>query len=308
MKNKSIVLALTFLLASSFAFAQDELFKVLASKGSNKLQTTGTAEWKPVFVGKRLSKGDKITIGDNGYLGLAHKSGKTIELKKAGVYEVNKLLSEVATQNASTTTKYANYLAGEMGKTGGEDMAKNKYKYMSVTGSVERGTNEIMVYVPEGLNVTALSNQVVVKWEAESGTKTYVVTVGSLFGDEIFKQETTETSIVLNLESKKFNNYIVTISSKEKTDVVKAIRVTYPSADKIVELNKQLTELKAQLGEENALNKVILASFYEDNKLYLEAMQNYEAAIKLEPEVEDYKVAYGQFLERAKIAKVIETK
>ncbi len=144
------------------------------------------------------------------------------------------------------------------------------------------------------------------KWEAETGTKTYVVNVTNLFGDEILKQETTETSMLLNLDSKKDKNYIVKIKSKEKPEVEKDIRITYPSNDKVVELNKQLAELKAQLGEENALNKIILASFYEDNKLYLEALQNYEAAVKLEPEVDDYKVAYGQFLERAEIAKTVE--
>lgn len=307
MKNKSILVALTFFLASSIAFAQDEMFKVLASKGGNKLQTAGTADWKAVFVGKKLAKGDKITIADNGYLGLAHKSGKTIELKKAGTYEVSKLAGEVASQNASTTTKYANYLAGEMSKTGGEDMAKNKYKYMAVTGSVERGT-ALDVYVPKTLNVSALGNQVMVKWEKQDQTKTYIVNVTNLFGDEILKKETSDLFIFLDLDSKKDKNYIVKIKSKEVPDLEKDIRITYPSNDKVVELNKQLAELKTQLGEENALNKIILASFYEDNKLYLEALQSYEAAVKMEPEVDDYKVALGQFLERAEIAKPAEQK
>jgi flagellar biosynthesis/type III secretory pathway chaperone len=307
MKNKSILVALTFFLASTIAFAQDEMFKVLASKGGNKLQTAGTADWKAVFVGKKLAKGDKITIADNGYLGLAHKSGKTIELKKAGTYEVSKLAGEVASQNASTTTKYANYLAGEMGKTGGEDMAKNKYKYMAVTGSVERG-QALDVYVPKTLNVSALGNQVMVKWDKQDQTKTYIVNVTNLFGDEILKKETSDLFIMLDLDSKKDKNYIVKIKSKEVPEMEKDIRITYPSNDKVVELNKQLSELKAQLGEENALNKIILASFYEDNKLYLEALQSYEAAVKMEPEVDDYKVALGQFLERAEIAKTVEQK
>ncbi len=306
MKNKFILLTLTFFLAGTLAFAQEEMFKVLASKGGNKLQTAGTTEWKAVFVGKKLSKGDKIIIGENGYLGLAHKSGKTIELKKAGTYEVNKLSGEVASQNASTTTKYANYLAGEMSKTGGEDMAKNKYKYMAVTGSVERGSS-LDVFVPKTLNVSALGNQVMVKWEKQDQTKTYIVHVTNLFGEDILKKETNDLFVFLDLDNK-VKNYIVKIKSKEVPELEKDIRITYPSNDKVTELNKQLAELKIQLGEENALNKIILASFYEDNKLYLEALQNYEAAVKMEPEVDDYKVAYGQFLERADIAKVVEQK
>jgi hypothetical protein len=301
MKNKSMLLALVLSLVSVVTYAQDEMFKVLASKGGNKLQTSGTSEWKAVFVGKKLAKGDKITIGENGYLGLAHsKTGKTIELKKAGTYEVSKLAGEVASQNASTTTKYANYLAGEMGKTGGEDMAKNKYKYMAVTGSVERGSG-VAIIAPK--KVDALNNDLSISWNAEPGDKTYVVEVTNLFGDVVSTTETKETSAVIKLDNKKDKNYVTRVSLKDNANYVGEISIQYPSNDKSVELNKQLAELKAQLSEETALNKMILASFYEDNKLFLEAMQSYEAAVKLQPDVEDFKLAYNQFLERTGLLK-----
>ncbi len=300
MMNKSILLAITFFLASTFAFAQDEMFKVLASKGSNKLQTSGTSDWKPVFVGKKLTKGDKITIADNGYLGLAYKNGKTIELKKAGTYEVNKLASEVASQNASTTTKYANYLAGEMGKTGGEDMAKNKYKYMAVTGSVERGSG-ISIIAPK--KVDALNDKLTIEWKAEPGAKGYLVEVTNLFGDVVSSQETKDTSVVISLDSKKDKNYVTKVSLKDNSNYVGEISIQYPSNDKSLELNKQLGELNTQLSEENALNKMIVASFYEDNKLFLEALQSYQTAMKLQPDVDDYKLAYNQFLERQGLLK-----
>jgi len=98
-------------------YAQDEIFKVLASSGSNKVQAQGATDWKPLFFGKKLLKGDKIIIADKGYLGLVFKNGKSIEIKKPGTYEVSKLAAEVAKQNASVNTKYTDFLAGEMGKT-----------------------------------------------------------------------------------------------------------------------------------------------------------------------------------------------
>jgi hypothetical protein len=304
MKNKTIIVALTLFLASTLSYAQEEMFKVLASKGGNKLQTSGSSDWNAVFVGKKLAKGDKITIGENGYLGLAHsKTGKTIELKKAGTYEVSKLAGEVASQNASTTTKYANYLAGEMGKSGGENMAKNKYKYMAVTGSVERGSG-ISIISPK--KVDALSNDLTIAWKAEPGAKTYVVEVTNLFGDVVSKTETTDSSIVIKLDDKKDKNYVTKVSLKDNTNYAGDISIQYPSSDKAVELNKQLAELKAQLTEETALNRIILASFYEDNKLFLEAKQNYEAAMKLQPDVDDFKLAYSQFLERSGLVKSAE--
>lgn len=308
MKKTTLLLALLTILSMNFLYAQDELFKVLASSGSNKVQAQGASDWKPLFFGKKLMKGDKITIADKGYLGMVFKNGKSIELKKPGTYEVSKLAGEVAKQNASVNAKYTDFLAGEMGKTGNDDMARNRYKYMSVTGSVVRGEHEIPVFIDSSKAANVLGNQVLIKWEPEVNTKTYVVQLTNLFGDVISTQETTESSIVLNVDNKKEKMYIATISSKEDAGTKNDLRISYPSNDRALELNKQLTELKAQMPEETALNKIILASFYEDNKLYPEAMQTYEAAVKLEPGVDDYKIAYNQFLERAKIAKPVASK
>jgi hypothetical protein len=305
MKKTSILIALLTILSMNFIYAQDELFKVLASSGSNKVQSPGSADWKPLFFGKKLMKGDKIMIADKGYVGLVYKNGKSIELKTAKQYEVSALASEVAKQNASANTKYTDFLAGEMSKTANNDMARNRYKYMSVTGSVVRGEHEIPVFIDSTKAANVLGNQVLIKWEPEVNTKTYVVQLTNLFGDVISTQETTESSIILNVDNKKEKMYIATISSKEDVGTKNDLRISYPANDRAVELNKQLNELKAQMPEETALNKIILASFYEDNKLYPEAMQTYEAAMKLEPGVEDYKIAYNQFLERAKIAKPV---
>jgi hypothetical protein len=303
MKKKSLLIALLTLLSINFMYAQDEIFKVLASSGSNKVQAQGATDWKPLFFGKKLLKGDKIIIADKGYLGLVFKNGKSIEIKKPGTYEVSKLAAEVAKQNASVNTKYTDFLAGEMGKTGNDDMARNRYKYMAVTGSVKRDVGSIPVFVDSITNAAkVLGNEVLIKWEPEAHTKVYVVQLTNLFGDVISTKETSESSIILNIDSKKEKMYIATIASKEDANIKNEIRISYPSNDEALELNKQLNELKAQLPEETALNKLILASFYEDNKLYPEAMQTYETAIRLEPAVEDYKIAYNQFLERAKIA------
>jgi hypothetical protein len=308
MKNRLLLLAFVFVLSAAYAFAQEE-FKVLATKGGNKHQPQGSGVWNPLLVGKKLLKGDKITLEENGYLGLAHKNGKTIELKKAGTYEVNKLAGEVSAQNASTTKKYVDYLAGEMGKGEEEDMAKNRYKYMAVTGSVERGTNEIALFAPSAdKGVDILNHSVLLKWEPETNTKTYVVQITNLFGEVLHTEETNNNSLVLHLDNKNEKIYVVKVSSKENAEIFKELRVSYLSANKNADLNKQLKELKAQLGEENALNSLVLASFYEDHKLYLEAIQAYENAIRQEPEVDDYQIAYGLFLERAGIAKPVAKK
>ena len=109
--NFSLLFSLIF--ASNVA-AQEEMFKVLASKGTNKVIGIGSTEAKPLLIGKKLYKGDKITLSEGCYLGLAHKSGKTIELKKSGTFEVAKLSSEVLSQNATLGKKYVDYVVSEI--------------------------------------------------------------------------------------------------------------------------------------------------------------------------------------------------
>lgn len=306
MKTRLFILSLVIFLYSTAANAQNVMFRVLASKGANKVQINGTGALSPLYAGKKLNSGDKITVPADGYLGLAHTSGKTIELKKAGTYEVAKLATVVSAQNSSTAKKYADYLAGELNKTDGEDMAKNRYKYMSATGSVVRGTDPIKILTPEKVNV--LGNSVFLKWEKADNVKTYVIEVANMFGDKVLTKETTDASIIITLDSKKDKDYVWVMYSKDdisKKTEGRSIKIL--TDDKATELKKQVAELNSSLGEESALSKVVLASFYEDNKLYADAMQAYEEATKLEPEVDDFKIQYGQFMERANIAEPKKT-
>jgi cytochrome c-type biogenesis protein CcmH/NrfG len=59
-----------------------------------------------------------------------------------------------------------------------------------------------------------------------------------------------------------------------------------------------LNEIIGEVAEKTALNKFILAGFYEENNLFIDAIAAYEDAIKLAPDVPSYKDAYEEFLMR----------
>jgi len=304
MKTRILFLAIIFV--ANVSFAQDEMFKVLASKGTNKIASGTSTEWRAIKIGEKVNQADKITIAEGGYLGLAHKSGKTIEIKKAGTYTAEKLSSEVSAQNAGMGKKYVDFMVGEM-TAKNEDMTRNRHKYMDVTGSVERGDNAIHAFVPKEAFFVESKN--LVKWQPVKGVKTYVVKVTNMFDEPIFKTETTESSAVIDLSKVDMKDdkqvYILSISSKENPNMKSdEYALKHLSKDKSTIVSQQTTELNKEFSEESALNKVIMASFYEENKLILNAVENYETAIKLEPTVEDYKVAYGRFLQRNNLAEI----
>lgn len=301
MKYKLTLLFIVSILFGYSASAQ-EVFKVLASKGNNKLTTSNGSSG--VTIGKKLYKNDKITVAQGGYLGLAHSSGKTIELKTPGTYEVNKLSSEVASQNKGICKKYVDFVVGEM-TAQDEDMAKNRYKYMAVTGSVERGLKRIRTYIPDKVDV--LDEPVVVRWLPDSSIKQYVVTVTNLFEEVVYTDTVSSPLVKLdlpkyNLSKDKF--LAVKITNLSQTAGTHPILLRSLPDDKEKAMESEINEVKKELGEETALNKFVLANVYAEKGLYVDAIDYFESAIQMAPEVEDYKIAYGQFLENKKLAEV----
>jgi hypothetical protein len=305
----SITLLLSgFLMSFANAQENDDLFKVLASKGSNKIIASGSTEEKPLVIGKKLHKDDVIVLSENGYLGLAHKNGKTIELKKTGTLAINELASEVASQNATLTKKYVDFVIGEI-SVKNDNMAENRHKFMAVTGSVERGSDLIKIIGPDNkIDNFVLARPTTFRWNKVADVRSYAVRIENMFGDSLYAMETADTSVTLELGpvNKKNENTVNIIKVKGKRISRPAtapdFSLKFIGGEKGAKLNKEIEDLKIELGEESALNNLVLASFYEEKKLLIDAMESYEKAIKMQPEVEDYKVLYGQFLVRTHIA------
>ena len=307
---KKLSLLIVIFATSILSFAQDEIFKVLITKGSNKAIVASSTTPQDLIVGKKLYSTDKVVVGTGGYLGLSHKSGKTIELKTAGTYEVAKLVEQVNTQNASVSSKYVTYVAVQM-TANNEDLAANRYKHMAVTGSVERGTDKIKPITLK--QATVLDELAIFKWNLikvnNAPAKTYVVTFTNMFGEELLVKETSDTQLVvdlsqLNLKTEK--NIVWSVKVKESPTIHSDnFSLQYVNDEKkAVELHNQFTALKSELSEQTALNKLLLASFCAENKLTLNAMEYYEEAIALEPEVDEFKVIYGKYLVDSGVAKL----
>src|SRR6202044_1238840 len=204
-------------------------------------------------------------------------NGKTIELKLKGEYAVSKLSDEVKAQNSGISKKYVDFVVGEMTNQN-EDINKNRHKYMAVTGSVERGIDKIKLKSPNESFV--LSAPVLLQWTSVEGAKAYVVEVINLYDETLLSQEASDSSALVDLSKIKpaeQKNLLWKVYVKGKPSVVSEKNTIkfYPEAQS-AQLSKEVAELKKDLPQNSALNKVVLATFYEQNKLMINAMENYE--------------------------------
>lgn len=299
MKNgRILIVAVGFLMASTFAFGQnDYAFRVLANKGSNEVKSGDT--WVAIKTGMSLKKEDELKVSENSYLGLVHASGKPTELKQAGSYKVSDLASKIG-PGTSVLNKYADFILSS-------NSAEAKKNRLSATGGMHRGTAEIKLQLPENQYADVFNPVAIINWEPVKDGAPYVVTTSNMFGDVLATIETSEPTVNLKLDAPEYANepnILVEVKSKgpvklktpEAGYLIK--KMTPAQADKV---NKALAEFSGQVNEENALNKFILAGFYEEHKLFIDAISAYEQAIKLAPDVPSYKEAYEEFLYRAKL-------
>ncbi|MGC3947492.1 MAG: hypothetical protein QM762_23750 [Chryseolinea sp.] len=288
MKTKLALFAIVVIVGQ--AHAQDYAFKVLANKGKNELKTGDS--WQQLKVGTTLKKEDEVRISENAYLGLVHYSGKAIEVRKAGKYKVLDLAKEVK-ESASVLNKYTDFILSS--NTG----PKNT---LAATGAVDRGGSAIKVYLPKPELAIVYGDKVTINWEEDKSLAPYVVMFKSMFGDELASMETADNFLVVDLSNKNFmneDNIIVTVESKPNknkiSDEYTLKRLSKADKERI---KTEFAKINATTSEPTAINKMAIAAFFEQNNLLIDAIPYYQEAIKLAPDVPDYKDFYNDFLHR----------
>jgi hypothetical protein len=299
-KGRSLLVVGAFFMSFSVVFGQgDYAFKVLANKGTNEVKSGDT--WVAIKTGASLKKEDELKLAENSYVGLVSASGKPLELKSSGSYKVVELLSKVQGGSSGVVNKYTDFILSS-------NSAEAKKNRLSATGAVHRGPKEIRLFLPENNSLADVMNDKVhITWEKDNGP--YVVTLKNMFDEQLGVIETPETSVEVNLSAPEYANesaILVEVASKADSKLKSPARLikrmTPAQADKV---KKDMAEFSAQISEQTALNQFILAGFYEEKKLIIDALGAYEQAIKLAPDVPSYKEAYEEFLFRNKL-KVVQ--
>jgi hypothetical protein len=297
-KGRMILFGVGFFLLTVSGYAQnDYAFKVLANKGANEYKSGDG--WQSVKTGASLKSGDELKVSENSYLALVHATGKPMELKQAGSYKVADLAAKVS-GGTSVLNKYTDFILSS-------NSAEAKKNRLSATGAVHRGEPTMLsVYLPQPQNSSIFGKTMVVEWETPKSGGPYVVTLKNIFEEDLAKFETPETILRVDLSDPKLANesaFLVEVASKAdaKTKSEGKVVKKLSPAD-LQKINKAFTEIQGEVKDESAFNKFIQAGFYEQNGLLIDALTSYEDAIKMAPDVDDFKMARDEFLYRNKLA------
>jgi hypothetical protein len=294
MKTRMLVCLLgAFLSFGATAQESSYAFRVLINKGKNEIKTGGN--WTPVKVGSSVGSKDEIKVTENSYLGLVHVSGKSIELKEAKTYSVADLSAKIG-QGTSVLNKYTDFILSNNAQ---------KKNNLQATGAVHRGPGKIKIYLP-GESPVVFNNKIIINWEKTDDVKgPFIVKFNSMFGDELKKEEVNGYSLTIELNDPSFeaeDNFLVQIISKpdpnKQSDPYTIKKLSKADKERI---KISLKDVQSGTTEQTAINKLLLAAFYEQNGLLIDASTAYQEAIKLAPDVIQFQEDYTDFMLRNKI-------
>lgn len=294
MKHLVIYLIILFTGFKSFANERQVVFKVLATSGITLVERVNDKEnWKPINSGTKLYHEDKIIITEGSYLGIIHVvSGKSLELKVAGVYSVNDLEDRVDKKQLGFLQNYVDDLFAEL-------VLNEKPQYVSdiIKENTTRSVidNLISVDLPEKAKL--LDNNLELSWNKFDQAKKYRVEILNLYEDVLFKTETEDTFTTVdcsNLDLQQGEYYLLRVELTNKSKINSGkISFEYDPDNKGV-----LNEVKSRVDTNSSIGYLILANYFEDKGFYLDALQSYKRAVSISPRVEAYQSAYSDFRER----------
>lgn len=247
------------------------------------------------MVGANIHAKDVVNVERGGYLALLHASGSNVEVTKGGTYNIDQLVGMVAARQSSLLDKYGMFL---MDKLNPED---NSTENLNVTGAVERG-NEALINVHMPRTMDVYGDRAVITWEHSNETNVYLVTIKNMYDEVIDEKETSKPSIELNFNEPTLKDQTLIIINVRDRD-----NRHYRSRDYGIKkltgndasrINHELAAIRALANDRDPINKLLIASFFEEHELLIDASTCYNDAIALEPRLDDYKNLYDLFLRR----------
>ena len=295
MKKLAIILFAACL--SSGVYAQEVVFKTLAAKGTCMVQRGANPdEYTPIATGLKIFQEDKIIItGSTSYVGLVSLDGKALELKKGGVYYVKDLSKALSSQETSMAQKYLNLLVNDMSKV--DDNTARNMKY---TGSVERSVEnkDIVVFLPETTKIAGTTGEI--QWFPKATVNSYNVKIVDLYEEALFSETTSEKTIAIDFSSIGMNPgqiYKMQVADANNPESNSGfISLQVPTRSEMAKYETDLKMLRSEVPENSAIGDMVIATYFEEQELFLNAIPYYESAIEKEPNIVEFQDAYNMFL------------
>jgi hypothetical protein len=284
-------------------FAQENYFTVLASQGNILLQKSET-NMVDIKTGSKINPGEQIKVGKNAYISLVYSNGMSMEIKKDGVYDFDRLKNSINSNYKSPDKKFTGYVISELTKK-----ARESREMKSMGAVVRERANYIETGIPSSSLV--IDSNLVFKWFSHGNTIHYIFKLINDSGVTLFMKEITDTTIdcpiyLFHLNKNENYKWIVFDYNNPGTST-DTNYIMIPAPYILEAIRDSINELNANFGNDStAVSQIIYASFYQDNELNFEALKAYSRALRSAPDVDVYRKMFTAFLLKMKLNRMLD--
>jgi len=331
MNLSTFLVVLIILLSASQKLTSQEVFKVLAVRGS-----VTVIGGKGLAVGQKLKASDKLNVGKGAYASLAHVNGRTVEIRKEGAIKVSDLDKAASKKTGSVSGKFAKYVVGELTEVSEPIAFKDsKRGNMRTTGSVERAAGDevnladsVLRWVggPGELQALAavesgrisngsvfsvvmprhtrlLRDTVEFFWHRSPEFARYKLVITDRNAKVVFAKETADTLLQVSLAAAGVTRgsvytWHVEKSGNQSERTGEYVLWMLDGADRS-QAEAMLTEIRDDVEDQSSsIGLLIVAAACEDQGLMYDAFACYRKAVADAPDIQNYKRLYAEFLIR----------
>ncbi len=300
----SAVFSFVLFVSAINAFGQTTSMRVFYFRGTVQYKNPGSNYNAINQVNIILKENQTVKVGTNSQLVLIHPNGKQITLSKP----VEILVSELiimgnASNGQSLIDSYINFLWKET-TAGHQEMDPGKKESTTQKGMVVRGNCDgVHLDFPyDGSEVT--DSILTFNWTPYVGTAFSFRVYDAQGGPDwpaMYSQKVSTQSLTINLDTGIFAKYDSLYWDVYQEGMSESECPHYLYVKRDVAFNDNLKKDFANLdlsAYDAPMKELLLGAFYEKHRMYSEAREHYQAAVKLAPDNVNFSETLKKFEER----------
>jgi hypothetical protein len=252
---------------------------------NGKAELKSKKRWIDIRINDKLDRNDEVRLDRNAVMHIVDSAGRPTLFMLPGIYKIG----DVVNINQSVT------LTSDDGKIIIANTARVKQNFFGSAAPIK-------VLLPlDSTFATVYAKQFVIKWIDKENKGPYHIVVKNLLKGPIATYDSEINELTFDLNEERFLKervFYVTITSKTDTKhrsaehVFKRI-ISHERFRVDDVLNKEII-----LDNSRALDQLVLSGFYEEQALFIDAINAYLEAIKLGKDDPVYSEAFVIFLQR----------
>jgi hypothetical protein len=299
-KMKNLLLILFGLSLSFLSEAQSDTLKVFYINGKASQTNPVTKKEQPLKLNMPLYDSCTVKLFKKASVILIDNKGYSVSLLE-GEHNISKIITNIKSQNSYSNifTEYFSYIVKHLFEEH-KDLDKYARKYMRKRGlAIRDGCASPLMQTPY-FGASIKTDSLTFTWNKDSTTQIYTLQIYEVpnGGKVLDSVDVVGTKFSRNINKlKKGVDYYWSVFPKNNVNCAR-FKFKIEKSESLLKFEEKMKELETLMTYGKAMNALVKAEMYEQNNFISEALEQYEIALKEEPNNSIFQEAFTLFTAR----------